>query len=100
MFQDLPKDERPPQLTQILLKFFPFHSANIQHSETAITEEEFPLELSFHKTYAPSIPSYSTSLFYSPPCCFCTAKVSSVKVVQALNHCSAIVLSIDIPWTR
>ena len=38
--------------------------------------EEFPSEFSFHRKIAPSVPSFSTPSFYSPPCSFCTAKVT------------------------
>jgi len=75
---DLPISVLTPhqKLLSDLFPFYSFESNESERHQVAEAFEEFPSEFSFHRKIAPSVPSFSTPSFFSPPCSFCTAKVN------------------------
>ena len=80
---DLPISVLTPhqKLLSDLFPFYSFESNESERHQVAEAFEEFPSEFSFHRKIAPSVPSFSTPSFFSPPCSFCTAKVNFSKII-------------------
>ena len=78
---DLPISVLTPhqKLLSDLFPFYSFESNESERHQVAEAFEEFPSEFSFHRKIAPSVPSFSTPSFFSPPCSFCTAKVNTFE---------------------